>query len=340
MGFSGKRIFMVAPTPFFSERGCHVRVLDSYLRHKDENDLTLFTYGLGRTPAQVEKIVRVFNFPWYKKTSPGPSITKIFYDFLLFSKMFWHSLHERPDVYYCHLHEGAAVGLALRAIFGGKVLFDNQGLLVGELSNTRLGKLARPLTAIEGYLLRHVDFNVVSSEGLRQKILARYAIDTVTQPDIPNPKIFDPKVPPARIALPKGKTIVVYLGGLQKGKGMDEFLRVIPHLDKRFFFLIMGYPVDHCKEIADDLGIQDRVMFTGPIKYEESPAYLKLGSYALSPKKTESGEANAKLYTYRAMGLKTVCYDAPENRAILGKLGVYVKGQSIDAFKHAFKRLR
>ncbi|MBN1645478.1 hypothetical protein JW868_00390 [Candidatus Woesearchaeota archaeon] len=326
-----KSIYMIATTPFFSERGCHVRVLDSYVRLSEKNKVTLFTYGLGRTPKLIRSIVRVYNFPWYRKTSPGPSVEKMFYNVFLFFSLFIRSLQKRPDMYYCHLHEGAFIGIVLKLFFRRNVVFNNQGLLVGELSSTTLVKgkksfMVKLLMHLERFILVHSDLNIVSSEGLKQKIWKLYKIKVKAELDFPNPKIFNPKVKPTnRIKLPKSKKIVVYLGGLRKGKGMDEFITFIPRIDKRFFFLIMGFPVEYCKEVAEKVGVLERVKFTGPIKYEESPAFLKLGDYALSPKMLESGEANGKLYTYRELGLKTVCIDTKENRSILGKLGIYAK---------------
>ena len=47
----GLRVVMVAPTPFFSDRGCHVRILEEargLIRLGAE--VTLCTYFLGDTP--------------------------------------------------------------------------------------------------------------------------------------------------------------------------------------------------------------------------------------------------------------------------------------------------
>jgi len=74
----------------------------------------------------------------------------------------------------------------------------------------------------------------------------------------------------------------------------------------------MGYPVEDCKKLAKELNVEDRITFTGKIPYEKASSYLKLGDLAVSPKTLESGEANAKLYNYLAMGLKVVCFDSKE----------------------------
>ena len=113
---------------------------------------------------------------------------------------------------------------------------------------------------------------------------------------------------------------------LHKNKGVNDLIKAIPNINKKYHFLLMGYPVEEAKKLAKDLGVLDRITFTGQIDYFKAPSYLVLGDYAISPKKTfESYEANAKLYTYKAMNLRTICYDNNENKKIMGKMGIYIK---------------
>ena len=107
---------------------------------------------------------------------------------------------------------------------------------------------------------------------------------------------------------------------------VNDLIKAIPNINKKYHFLLMGYPVEEAKKLAKDLGVLDRITFTGQIDYFKAPSYLVLGDYAISPKKTfESYEANAKLYTYKAMNLRTICYDNNENKKIMGKMGIYIK---------------
>ncbi|GAH30553.1 unnamed protein product [marine sediment metagenome] len=42
-------ILVIAPTPFFADRGCHIRILEEIRAlQKLGNKVTLYTYGLGR----------------------------------------------------------------------------------------------------------------------------------------------------------------------------------------------------------------------------------------------------------------------------------------------------
>ena len=147
--------------------------------------------------------------------------------------------------------------------------------------------------------------------------------------DIPDKSIFNTKVKPAKLNLPKNKKIVVYLGGLQLYKGISYLIQAIPYTNKKFHFLIMGYPIEDAQNLAKQLNVQDRITFTGKIPYEKAASYLKLGDVAVSPKTLESGEANAKIYNYLAMKLPVVCFDIPENRKILKAKGFYAKHKDV-----------
>jgi len=330
-----KKVLMIAPTPFFSDRGCHIRVLNSYLRLKEKNkDILLLTYPLGRDIKGVTA-KRIIKLPTYNDVSPGFNIHKPFLDFLLLIKTITELLNNKYDLIYAHLHEGALIGLFTRPFFKLPVIFDAQGSLTGELVTNKTIKenslMFKLLFKIEEFIVNKVDKIYTSTEGLKDFVEKNFNPKNKIKviKDFPDKALFNPNVKPVDINLPKNKKIVVYLGGLQKNKGVDYLLKAIPYCSNKLHFLIMGYPVERVKKIIEKLNIEDRVTLTGRIPYEQAASYLKLGDVAVSPKTLESGEANAKLYNYLAMGLKVVCWDAPENRKILGKEGIYAEEKNI-----------
>src|SRR4051794_1135247 len=78
------RILMVAPTPYFSDRGCHVRIYEEAKALQAQGHrLLIVTYHLGRDMDGIETL-RIPTVPWYRKTSAGPSWHKPYLDVLLF----------------------------------------------------------------------------------------------------------------------------------------------------------------------------------------------------------------------------------------------------------------
>lgn len=316
-----KRILMLAPTPFFSDRGCHIRILNSYLKLKKEgNIINILTYPLGRDVLDTRPI-RVSKIWGYKKTSPGFSLYKPFLDILMFNKAKKLMKEKEYDFIYAHLHEGALIGIWLKKKFGKKVIFDAQGSLTGELSSQetikKRGLAYKIIWPIEKYITENSDEIITSTEGLKEFMKNNFKIDKIkVEKDYPDKTLFNSRIKPVKLNLPKNKKIVVYLGGLQLYKGIDYLIKAIPLVNEKFHFLLMGYPIDDARKLAKKLGVENRITFTGAIPYERAASYLKLGDVAVSPKTLESGEANAKIYNYIAMNLPIVCFDMAETRQI------------------------
>ena len=125
------RILMIAPTPFFADRGCHVRIYEEARALQAMGcQVEVCTYHLGddRPGLTTHRTLRV---PWYKKLSAGPSWHKLYLDVLLLFKA-WSVAHKlRPDVIHGHLHEGAAIGWVVGKLAGVPVVADFQGSLSG-----------------------------------------------------------------------------------------------------------------------------------------------------------------------------------------------------------------
>ena len=142
---------MIAPTPFFADRGCHVRILGEAKALIDlGHELILCTYFLGRDIEGIP-VVRTLSVPWYNKLSAGPSWHKFYIDLLLLWKVVSVCRTFRPDVIHAHLHEGVVIGKIASRLFRIPLVADLQGSLTDELLAHRfmprcsdLGK-ARPL---------------------------------------------------------------------------------------------------------------------------------------------------------------------------------------------------
>ena len=69
----GMRILIIAPTPFFADRGCHVRILEEARALMAlGRQVTICTYHNGRDINGIDAR-RIVKIPWYSKLSAGPS---------------------------------------------------------------------------------------------------------------------------------------------------------------------------------------------------------------------------------------------------------------------------
>lgn len=324
---------MIAPTPFFSDRGCHIRIYEE-IRTLQElgHNITLCTYHLGNNIAGIN-IKRIINIPWYNKIDAGPSWHKIYLDLLLFLKAFKVSYQDNFDIIHAHLHEGVFIGKAIKILHFNKIplIFDSQGGLLSELKSHNFvkekGIIKKMICFLEKKSYKIADKVIASSNYLKNDKVQVITDSTnqefkVTRNELENLK--------QSLGL-SNKKIVVYSGGIKKCKGIDSIfeaaIKVIPKI-ANIVFLIIGYgDLKKYKELANNLKISSHFLFTDRINYFDLPKYLKIADLAIDPKH-DSTEASGKIINYMRAGLPIIAYDNNFNKKVLGKKGIYINNSS------------
>ena len=343
------RVLMIAPTPFFADRGGHVRIYEEARALQALGyHVEVCTYHLGadRRGLPTHRTLRI---PWYKKLTAGPTSHKLYVDVLLMLKTWSVARRFRPHILHGHLHEGAVIGWAVGKLLGLPVVADFQGSLSGELAAHEFipprGRFYRFVAHNEGWIDRLPDVAVASCTDVAEELRDRFQVrDVVLALDGADTEVFRPDVAVGDLAsmVPQGSQVVVYLGLLTAYQGVDHLLRAVPHVVSRVpsaHFLVMGYPDEQVyQQKAEDLGVGNHVTFPGRIDYDRAARYLALGDIAVGPKLSDT-ESNGKLYNYMACGLPTVAFDMPPSREILGNLGVFAPPGDVEGLADAIVSL-
>ena len=174
------RVLMIAPTPYFADRGCHVRIYEEARALTARgHEVCIVTYHLGRDMPGV-RVVRTPPVPWYSKLEAGPSWHKPYLDVLLLIKACAEVRTFRPHLIHAHLHEGALVGSVLKYVFKIPLLFDYQGSLSGESLNHGFFSATSPLVklfkGLERFIDRRADLIISSSDKGRQELVDEWGI--------------------------------------------------------------------------------------------------------------------------------------------------------------------
>lgn len=358
-GDGALRILMIAPTSFFADYGCHVRILEETralraLGHR----VVICTYHNGSDIPGLE-IRRSIDVPWRKRVVVGSSRHKLYLDGVLSFEVLRTALRFKPDIIHAHLHEGALIGGTLARLIRRPLVFDYQGSLTEEMLDhgflRRNGRIQAGLRRIERRINRLADVIVTSSNNARERLIQQdlggERLTTIL--DAVDTDRFSPSAIPDAdrqalrqlFGLPPGARVIVYLGLLAPYQGSDLLLqsaRMVLDQVPDAFFLVMGFPGNEDYRImAEELGLGQRMSFPGRVPYLDAHRYLALGEIAVAPKMSLT-EGNGKLYNYMAMGLPVVAFDAPANHEILGDLGVYARhgdtrdfaGKLIDLLEH------
>jgi len=328
---------MVAPTPYFADRGCHVRIYEEARALRSlGHDVRIATYHIGRDMPGIP-VARIPRIPWYNRLEAGPSWHKLYLDLLLLWRAAALSRSFRPHVIHAHLHEGAAIGALLKRFTRTPLVFDYQGSLSGECIDhgffTPGSLLARIFGRIERAINDSADRIVTSSSAGYADLKDTWGV----APDRMVPVIDgvdteqfcprDQQEARKRLGIAPDVPVVAYLGLMNAYQGTDLLLDAIGLLKARGVrarFLIMGFPWERYRAAAEARGIDDMITFTGKVDYNDAPLFLSAADLAVSPKLSLT-EANGKLFNYMACALPVVVFDTPVNREILGDTGIYAR---------------
>jgi glycosyltransferase involved in cell wall biosynthesis len=328
---------MIAPMPFFEDRGASVRVLEESqglvtLGHK----VTVVSYHLGRDVPGIE-IHRIPRVPWYQRRHAGPNWHKVYLDAMLFFEALKILRSSSFDLVHAHLHEGLVIANTLRK-FGINlpILFDAQGSLTGEMHAHGFirgsGFRTTMWTLIERQISTSAKMIVTSSKALQETLVKHFSIAperVFHLSDGVNTDLFNPdRHSRNRVRERYGLTgpVIVYAGLLNRYQGIDFLIEdVAPRISRQIGdvkFLIVGFPDQEYRRRVRTLHLHDSFIFLGKIRYTELPQYLAAADVAVAPKFMISGEANQKVLAYMAMGLPTVALDYAYNREILNGAGI------------------
>lgn len=349
---------MVAPTSFFGDYGGHIRILEETLALQElGHQVIIVTYHMGRDLAGID-IRRPPPLPWRADYEVGSSRHKIALDIFLAAKVWREVWRERPDIIHGHMHEGALIGGSLARLLRTPLVFDFQGSLTAEMVDHGFlnpdGLFYRWLFRLERFISRRLPQAVLTSSIRARTLLEeRFSVPANRIYPLPDcvdvnrfsPDLFTPDLKARlrqELAIPAGRPIVAYLGLLANYQGTGHLVRAAAYLQEwgeDVHFLIMGYPnVPRYEALARELGVADRVTFTGRMNYDLAPAYLSLGDIAVSPK-VSSTEGSGKVLNYMAMAQPVAAYDSPVHREYLGEYGVYVPQNDIAGLARAIAEL-
>lgn len=340
---------MIAPTSFFSDYGCHVRILEEMRGLQERGyQVIVCTYHNGSAVPGLT-IRRSLGPPGPRRAVVGSSRHKLYLDAALSLRTLAAALTFRPHIIHAHLHEGAIIGGVLARLLRRPLLFDYQGSLTAEMIDhgfLRRGSLAHgPTRVLEGLANRAADAIVTSTSNAAALLEREFRIGGArirTVADGVDTDRFRPgvlrdeerEVGRTLYGIGADRQVIVYLGLLAPHQGTGlllEAARLVIARAPNAFFLIGGFPGNEAyRRQAELLGLGAHTSFPGRVPYNQAEAFLALGDIAVSPKLSET-EGNGKLYNYAAMGLPTVTFDTAANREILGDLALYPQARTAEA---------
>lgn len=339
------KILMIAPTPFFSDRGTHIRILEEALAlERLGHRVMIATYHIGKNlpeplskKIEVRRILRLLF--WYKKLEAGPDWQKIVLDLMLIRKVFFLTRTTRPDILHGHLHEGTLIGwMVQKALFWRemKLIADFHGSLTREMVSHKylhIGSLKKIFEWIERFIDNLGDVAITSSWAnteeigkIRKKKKPFTVADGV---NLENYHVFSNRAEiRKKYSIPEEALVVTYTGALVPNKGILFFLEAIPLILEGHpgaHIVIAGFPWNEVEEYFEGKSWLERVTIITPLPYFSLPEILHMSDVGIDPKEGRFGQASGKMLQYIGAGLPVVSFDTENNREYLGEGGEYAR---------------
>lgn len=342
------KILTVAATPFFSDRGCHMRIYQEakYLKKMGAR-IRICTYHLGKDIDEFE-ISRIGNVDWYRKKSPGFFWGKLWLDLKLFFLCIKEIRKYQPDVIHAHLFEGIAVARLSRIFVWRRIpiLADLQGDLEEEFRsyNPNRSFTQSVFIFVSKWVLNWADEVAVSSDKTLEKVRSNFHTpDKVTV--IRDGVDLDLYCLSGDTRTGSGQEVfeqinswkndsklLVYAGSVETAKGVERLIQTFVAIadqvaDWKMLVVGHGKDLDRLQNFVVSKEMESRIKFVGGSDYFDLPRYLELVEAAIDPK-NNSSESSGKLVNYMTAGLPVICFENEFNRQLLGGSGLYMSSFS------------
>jgi glycosyltransferase involved in cell wall biosynthesis len=307
------KILMISPQPFFEPRGTPISVYQrlealSALGH----EIDLVTYHVGKdVDFPNVKIHRVRKVKMIQHVRIGPSRAKILLDVLVFFKAIQLLLEKRYDVIHSH-EEASFFSMFLAWIFRTRHLYDMHSVLSKQLGNFNFGNkpiFIKIFGILETMVLKTCDAVITVGTDLEKFVktvgadiqvvmienIALQAYQASVQPDdveqLRNKLSLEDRLP------------IVYTGTYERYQGLTMALECVEIVAKQYpdvIFIFVGAKNQQAREwteIAQEMKIQEHVLFLDVVPPTECMVYLAYAAVLISPR-LDGTTTPLKIYSY------------------------------------------
>lgn len=205
------------------------------------------------------------------------------------------------------------------------------------------------------FALRHADRVIANSDFTRDELL-RMGVSgtriTLINPGVDTAR-FRPGLPcddlKRQIGLQPGEKLILSVGRLSRRKGFDMVVRSLPELARsgiaaRYALIGIGEDWDYLGNLANELGVQDRVHRLGHVAPEDLPRWYNGCDVFIMPNREINGDTEGFGMVFieaGACGKPVIAGLAGGTGAAVveGITGLRVDGADIDAVVAAIKRI-
>ena len=348
---SNKNVLILAPQPFFAERGTpfNVRAMARALGQAGYK-LDLLVYPLGEDISLPNvRIIRSPSVPGISSVAIGPSFAKIVLDIFLTIKALLLCFKNRYQVIH-GIEEGGFIAFVLAKLKKSKFIYDMDSCMTSQLAES--GFLNNKLVLFlleksESFVIKKSDSVITVCEALTKKARAAAPKASIHQiEDCPLEEaglVNEPLVNELsqRFRVTNNK-ILLYTGNLKKYQGVDLLLeagmKVLDKINNVLIILVGGSEeeISLYKRKVIELGIQDKVIFEGTKPPVEMGSYMEIADVLVSPR-TQGENTPLKIYSYMQANKPLVATDIYSHTQVLNEQNAFLAKAEVGSFAKALE---
>lgn len=238
---------------------------------------------------------------------------------------------EEPDVVHCHDSEALAAGAGTARSLGVPFVYDAHDLWLGRLRRGRSWLYWRAYLAYYGFVERRLlplaAAAITVSPPIAAHLERQYGLARVEL--VPNyPKLeaqarsTDLRTLPGLAEIPGAAPIVLYLGNVMSGRGVEQLISAMGSVpDAHLVLLGGGGQRELVQAVAERAGVRDRVHAVDPVPSERVVEYAASASVGVSPILPSCLNYRYslpnKLFQYMAAGLPVVASNFDQVREVV-----------------------
>ncbi len=305
-------ILLLAPQPFYTERGTPIAVLNLATALSGQgHHIDILTFPHGRDiHLPNTRLLRTGRWlPLGKHFPVGFSFRKIGLDAVMLFRALYLARKNNYDVIHA-VEESVFIALACTKTSRSKVIYDMDSSMSDQLIERypSLSFIHTLLDKAEGFAVKRSDLVLTVCQALADKC-KHYAGNTVIKviEDVADNQ--SPDKPSAVSEVDDLSTVLVdyptkclYVGNLEHYQGVGLVIEALAEAQMPSdvgFIVIGGLPadIDKYSALADSLGVKNRVAFLGPRPLQDLPSYLQQADILVSPR-LKGINTPMKIYTY------------------------------------------
>ena len=347
-----KKILLIAPQPFFLNRGTplNVKAMAEELA-KAGYHIDLYVYPFGEeVQIQGVTILRSPKLPGITQVPIGPSCAKFFLDIPMFLKSIGLIIKNRYTVIH-GTEEGAIMAGVLGLLTGLPYIYDMDSSMPEQLVDRGYLKsrfCISLLESIENFFLKRSKAVLTVCSSLTKKAKSIVDASKVYQiEDFPvegSSEFNQEELRKIKKELSiDSQQVIVYTGNFEPYQGLDLLLQSFARVPSKAILLLVGggnrgdKKREHYETLATQLGVSERVKFAGLQPLERMGAYMGLADLLASPR-IEGENTPLKIYSYMAANKPIIATRIFSHTQVLTDEISYLSIPEVSAFKETLEQ--